>query len=194
MFSNIEIEAKVLLSEADYKKVYKSLGMNESMSYTQTNYYIESKDHVLKSNDIALRIRQKKGEYVLTLKTPLSEGLLEKNQSLLPKEAEGMIENNVFPEGEIKEFLEILDIDVSDLIVLAKLTTNRTEILNDKDEEEISLDINTYGKKVDYELEVDKSAMALAEKKVDEILSPLGIKYEFNTKSKATRALTAFDK
>jgi uncharacterized protein YjbK len=189
MFSNIEIEAKVLLSKKDYQRVYESLHLTPEMTSVQTNYYVESKDNILKENDIALRIREKKGEYVFTLKTPLSEGLLEKNQTLKEKEAEDMIKNDKFPEGEIKEFLEILDIDVSKLVVMAKLTTKRAEIDNETDEEEISLDENTYGSQVDYELEVDKSAMALAQQRVDSILAPLGIKYTFNKLSKATRAL-----
>ncbi len=190
MYSNIEIEAKVLLSKGDYEKVYKSLNMDYSSSYTQVNYYIDSKDSSLKKNDVALRIREKKGDYVLTMKTPLSEGLLEKNQSLKVKEALEMINLNKFPEGEVKEFLEILDIDTSKLVVLAKLTTLRNEIENSAEDEIISLDENTYGNKVDYELEVDKSGMALAQKKVEEILKPLGIKYELNTLSKASRALS----
>ena len=194
MYSNIEIEAKVLLSKSDYEKVYKSLNMDYANSYTQVNYYIESKDHVLKANDIVLRIREKKGEYILTLKTPLSEGLLEKNQNLRAKDALEMISLNKFPEGEIKSFLEVLDIDTDKLIVLARLTTLRTEIENTSEEETISLDSNTYGNKVDYELEVDKSGMALARQKAEDILKPLGIKYEFNTRSKAQRALAEADK
>ncbi|MCI2069137.1 MAG: CYTH domain-containing protein [Bacilli bacterium] len=189
MYSNIEIEAKVLLTKEEYEKVYASLRMNDSMTHSQTNFYIDSKDRTLKNNGVALRIREKKGEYVLTMKTPLSEGLLEKNQALKDKEAMSMINLNRFPEGEIKEFLEVLDIDTSTLVVLAKLTTLRTEIDNPNEEEEISLDENTYGHKVDYELEVDKSAMALAEEKVKEILEPLKIKYTLNKCSKASRAL-----
>jgi uncharacterized protein YjbK len=191
MQSNIEIEAKVLLTKEQYDKVYKALGMNPSMSYSQTNFYIDSKDRVLKNNDVALRIREKKGTYVLTLKTPMSEGLLEKNQELNAQEAMEMITDNLFPEGDIKEFLEILDIDTSKLVVLAKLTTLRTEKDSEAEEEEISLDQNTYGKHVDYELEVDKSAMALAQQKIAEILDPLKIKYALNHLSKASRALGA---
>lgn len=194
MYSNIEIEAKVLLSKYDYEKVYKALNMDYASSYTQVNYYIESKDSILKKNDVALSIREKKGEYVLTLKTPLSEGLLEKKQSLRPKEALEMISLNRFPLGGIREFLEILDIDTDTLFVKAKLTTLRSEIENPSDEEIISMDSNTYGNKVDYELEVDKSAMILAKQRIDSILRPLGIDYEFNTKSKGKRALEEIEK
>src|SRR5574344_1500630 len=79
MFSNIEIEAKVLLTKSEYDKVYESLNMKPDQTYAQTNFYIDSPERILKDVDVALRIREKKGKYVLTMKTPLSEGLLEKN-------------------------------------------------------------------------------------------------------------------
>ncbi len=189
MFSNIEIEAKVLLTKSEYDKVYESLNMKPDQTYAQTNFYIDSPERILKDVDVALRIREKKGKYVLTMKTPLSEGLLEKNQELNDREALEMINVNNFPEGEVKEFLESLDVDTSALKVLAKLTTIRTEITNEKEEEVISLDENTYGNKVDYELEIDKSAMALAQKKAEDILLPLGIKPVFNHISKGARAM-----
>lgn len=190
MNNNIEIEAKALLSRDDYNKVYAYLGINDTMSHVQTNFYIDSKERVLKKNDVALRIRETLGRYVLTMKTPMSEGLLEKNQELKEKEALEMINLNKFPIGDVYNFLEVLDIDPSQLVVLASLSTKRAGI--DKGEEEISLDINTYGSKVDYELEVDSSAMALAEKRINEILTPLGIKYTINNQSKQARALAAF--
>lgn len=194
MISNIEIEAKVLLSKEDYAKVEKSLNLNDDNAYTQVNYYIDSKDRILKKNDIALRIREKKGVYVMTLKTPLSEGLLEKNQDLSAKEALEMINLNRFPKGAIQEFIETFDIDVSDLIVLARMTTLRNEINNTDKDETISLDMNTYGNHVDFELEVDETSMDNAEKRVEEILKPLGIKYDLNHLNKSTRAIAAAEK
>ena len=85
MSNNIEIEAKVILSRQDYKKVFDTLKTKITDTHTQTNFYIDSQDRVLKKNDIALRIREYNRTYVLTCKTPLSEGLLEKNQELSEK-------------------------------------------------------------------------------------------------------------
>jgi uncharacterized protein YjbK len=189
MISNIEIEAKVLLSKEQYDKVYKSLNFKDDNAYTQVNYYIDSKDRTLKENDVALRIREKKGVYVLTLKTPLHEGLLEKNQELSAKEALEMIHMNNFPNGDIQKFLETLDIDTSSLVVLATMTTLRNRIDNLEEDEELSLDVNRYGDKVDYELEVDRSAMSLAEERIAQILQPLKIKYTLNHQSKSSRAI-----
>jgi uncharacterized protein YjbK len=194
MISNIEIEAKVLLKKEDYEKLSAYLGVSDANSYTQVNYYIDSKSRVLKANDIALRIREKRGSYEMTLKTPLSEGLLEKNQDLSAKEALEMINLNHFPSGEIKEFLEIFDIDTADLVILAKMTTLRSELKNTENDETISLDMNSYGGTVDFELEVDETSMASAEKKVDEIMKANHISYKMNPLSKATRALTLAEK
>ena len=189
MSNNIEIEAKVILSRQDYKKVFDTLKTKITDTHTQTNFYIDSQDRVLKKNDIALRIREYNRTYVLTCKTPLSEGLLEKNQELSEKVALEMINLNRFPSGGIQDFLELLDIDVSNLEVLASLTTRRNELTIDSSK--ISLDENTYGNKVDYEIEVEDSAMKLAEDRIEEILKPLGITYSLNKVSKQMRAIKA---
>lgn len=191
MNNNVEIEAKVLLTKKQYLKVYDSFRANKGIEIiNQTNFYIDSKDRTLRENEIALRIREKKDEYILTVKTPMSEGLLEKNQTLTSAEALDMIEFNKFPVGEVSAFLELLDVDLSALVVLAKMSTKRTTLKKDDVRERISLDVNTYGNKVDYELEVDKTAMALAEKRIAEILNPLNIDYTINKTSKQTRALS----
>lgn len=192
MSNNIEIEAKVLLSREDYLNVYSTLKAQIVDSHTQTNYYIDSKDRVLKSNDIALRIREYNKTYVLTCKTPLSEGLLEKNQELKDREALDMINLNVFPKGGIQDFLELLDIDISKLEVLTSLTTRRSEVHIDSSI--ISLDENTYGDNIDYELEVEDSAMIVAEERIKSILEPLKIKYVLNRASKQMRAISAIKK
>ena len=189
MSNNIEIEAKVILSRQDYKKVFDTLKTKITDTHTQTNFYIDSQDRVLKKNDIALRIREYNRTYVLTCKTPLSEGLLEKNQELSEKVALEMINLNRFPSRGIQDFLELLDIDVSNLEVLASLTTRRNELSIDSSK--ISLDENTYGNKVDYEIEVEDSAMKLAEDRIEEILKPLGITYSLNKVSKQMRAIKA---
>ncbi len=190
MNNNIEIEAKVLLSKRDYEKVLTNIvGTKYKDQFIQTNHYIDSKDRILKKQNIALRVRELKGTYTLTLKTPLAEGLLEKNQNLSPAEAYDMINYNKFPEGEIADFLELLDVDIGTLEKLATLATKRVEC-NYKTGL-LALDENSYCNKVDYELEMEESSMIQAKELIDEILSGLGIKYEFNSVSKQYRAITA---
>lgn len=191
MNNNIEIEAKVLLTREQYLAVIKVLNVDPKSQFIQTNHYIDSQDRDLKKQNIALRIRDLKGEYTLTLKTPLAEGLLEKNQTLTPSEAYDMINHNHFPEGEIADFLDLLDVNISELRILATLTTKRIEY-NYKSGL-LALDENTYSGQTDYELEMEESSMAQARDLIDEILSNLKIKYEFNYVSKQSRAISARD-
>lgn len=193
MNNNIEIEAKVLLSKDDYDKVLKNIiGSKYKDQFIQTNHYIDSPDRILKKQNIALRIRELKGNYTLTLKTPLSEGLLEKNQNLTPSQAYDMINFNKFPSGEIEDFLELLDVETSSLKKLATLATKRIEY--EYKTGLLALDENSYNNMVDYELEMEDSSMAQAKELVVEILESLNIKYSFNTISKQARAINAMSK
>ena len=189
MSNNIEIEAKVLLSHREYLKVVESLGFKPEDQFTQTNHYIDSKERDLKANGIALRIREKSDEIVLTLKTPLAEGLLEKNQTLTKEESDKMINENVFPKGPIADFLEILDVNVDSLQVLATLVTNRYE--KPFKTGKVALDENLYSDMVDYELEMEESAIMNARALIKEILDPLNIHHDYTTLSKQPRAFTA---
>ena len=177
MSNNIEIEAKVLLSHREYLKVVESLEFKPEDQFTQTNHYIDSKERDLKANGIALRIREKSDEIVLTLKTPLAEGLLEKNQTLTKEESDKMINENVFPKGPIADFLEILDVNVDSLQVLATLVTNRYE--KPFKTGKVALDENLYSDMVDYELEMEESAIMNARALIKEILDPLNIHHDY---------------
>ncbi len=189
MASNkIEIEAKILLSKKDYERLVGKLGFGEK-EIVQTNYYRDSKDRRLKKYGMVLRLRKTGEQYVLTRKAPLSEGLLEKNQSLTAKEAKSLIEHNVFPRGDIADFLNTLHLPASNLSVLAELTTNRREATYKDTELDISK--NEYGKHVDYELECDSDSAVKSQNTLQEICSNFDITFKLNTLSKETRAINA---
>ena len=101
MNSNIEIEAKVLLLKDEYDTIIRELQLDKYRKITQTNHYIDTPDSFLKRNGIALRVREKNQEFVLTLKTPLSEGLLEKNDSISWRDFDLLQDEGIFPEGGI---------------------------------------------------------------------------------------------
>lgn len=192
MNNNIEIEAKVLLTKEQYVKVMKAMHLNINDQFVQTNYYIDSNQRILKKQNIALRVRELKGNYTLTLKTPMAEGLLEKNQTLSAVEFYDFVHSNKFPEGDVADFLELLDVEIKDLIILAILQTKRYEYPYKS--ASLALDENSYNGKVDYELELEDSSMALAREKVQEILNGLDIKFEFNHVSKQARAMSTISK
>jgi uncharacterized protein YjbK len=186
--NNIEIEAKILLSEADYDKVITKLDFSTA-NLVQTNYYLDSADRILKKYGMVLRIRQTGVKFVLTMKAPLAEGLLEKNQILSQKDADGMIKTGVFPEGEIGGFLDILHIDKATLKILAVLTTDRKAITYEGTEVNVSK--NTYSNITDYEMECDSDSALKSQNTLKEICLDLGIEFVLNNVSKENRAITA---
>lgn len=190
MANAVEIESKILIDEKEYKKLAEKLPFNEP--YLQTNWYIDSDDRILENGSIrtGMRIRNVNGEFILTLKAPLAEGKLEKDQYLSVTEAEKMIKENIFPEGEIKDFVsEYLDIDTSKLKTLAHMETERRRCAYGN--VRLALDRNTYLGNTDYEFEVDADSIDHAEAAAKEILK--GYKFTFNKLSKQRRCMAALE-
>lgn len=191
MANAVEIESKVLIDEKEYAHLEKKYEFGPSIE--QTNWYIDSDDRILEKSteNLRLRIRFSNGEYRLSLKAPLGEGLLDKEELLSPSEAEGMISKNVFPEGAVKDFLsDFLDVDVTKLKTLAKMVTVRRTAFVDG--VRIDIDKNTYGDVTDYELEADSDSIETSKKAIKAILK--GKKVVFNEKSKQARAMAALAK
>ena len=129
MATNIEIEAKVLITKEEYLRVIKFYKKENGTRIDQTNYYIDTDDLFLKKFGIGLRIREK-GYFTLNLKAPMAEGLLEKKESITKEQYEDFKNNGVFPTGDIKNFLLMLDVDVTKLKIQTSLFTERIEIDN----------------------------------------------------------------
>ncbi|MFA6586510.1 MAG: CYTH domain-containing protein [Bacilli bacterium] len=191
MASNkIEIESKVLLSKEDYERVLSRVDFG-GKTKIQDNYYLDTPDLFLKKYGITLRLRHRDG-YKLTLKAPLSEGLLQKDQILDEDEAKELIDKNVFPEGDINYFIQNLHLDPKELKVLAELTTVRKETLYKGNP--INVSKNTYSGKTDYELEADADSEATSKKVLQDLCLELDIAFKINDKSKEERAITEAQK
>ena len=190
MSNAIEIEAKALVSQDDYRKLSKLFP--SSPRYTQTNYYIDSDDRILNKEGIALRIREKDGNYELTLKTPLSQGLLEKNTPITKAQFEEFRDHNVFPKGDLVRFLTMLDIDINTLKILTSLTTDRIDV--EYEGGLLSIDRNTYSGKTDYEIEFEYNNLGGAENIRSTLFHKNGIKAPFSKASKTRRAMEALEK
>lgn len=191
MSTNIEIESKVLLTKDDFEKVLDALRADRYKRIKQVNHYIDSEDQALRRLGCALRIREK-DDFVLTLKAPLSEGLLEKSQTISWRQYDRLAKNNIFPDGDIKNFLEILGIKIEDLKILTSLTTDRIEI--PYKEGLLSLDTNVYSGNTDYELEMEQTSIQYAEECLQEICALANVPCVFNTFSKQARAMNALKK
>ena len=186
MSNAIEIEAKVLLPKEDYQKIVKLFP--NSPRYVQTNYYIDNDAHGLAKAGIALRIREKAGQMELTLKTPLSQGLLEKSTPISMNDFASFRDFNEFPEGDLKRFLTMLDFDVKELKILTSLSTERIDVAYEGGL--LSIDRNTYNGQVDYEVEFEFNNLEGAKRILGQFLEDHGVKAEFSEMSKTRRAMS----
>ena len=193
MATNIEIEAKVLINEDDYNRVLKFYKKEELQKVTQLNYYIDTDDLLLKQFGISLRIRQK-DFFVLNMKAPLQEGLLEKKESISEKEFDNFKNNGVFPNGSIKNLLLMFGVDITKLKIQTTLKTERIVIENFSDNEVFAIDKNYYNGLIDYELELEGTSLERAKNSLKERCEELNIDFVENAKSKQVRAMETIKK
>ena len=125
MATNIEIEAKVLINKDEYNRIVRKLQKNILKDKVQVNYYIDTKDYQLKNAGIGLRVRALNNEYVMTLKVPMSEGLLEKNTTLKDEEFIALTIKGFIPENDTTEFVRMLGFEPNDLIVLKQIMVRK---------------------------------------------------------------------
>lgn len=194
MATNIEIEAKVLITEKEYNNVVSHFLNRKISEFDQINHYIETEDFQLKKIGVGLRIREKDECYTLTLKAPMAEGLLEKNEELTRLQFNSFMKRNLFPECQIKEFIKMLGVKIEDLKILTQLTTHRIDISMDDRVYVFSIDKNVYNDLVDYELEVEGPSLNKAKDMLKSICNQTNTFYKDNLKSKETRALETIKK
>lgn len=149
----MEIEAKNLLTEAEFNKLLTVFSIQQEEFISQSNHYFETKDLALKKNNCALRIREKEGKFTLTLKQQRENAVLETHQRLSLAEKNKLIEGEELVEGEVKAELTRLKIDLSTLAFLGTLKTERVEI--DYKNGLLVFDKSYYFNCIDYELEYE---------------------------------------
>lgn len=187
----IEIEAKALLNETDYKKLVEAFP--NAKSYYQTNHYIESPDRSLKKKGLSLRIREKEGYgFELTLKKELAEGRLEMNIPLSEYDFKDFSKRAVFPNTKIKMVLANEGVNIDRLRIIASLTTKRIDVPYEGGL--LSIDMNEYNGVTDYEVELEHKSQEVADSLLEGLLSKHGITYKKNVVSKTRRALDTLKK
>ena len=189
MSNNIEIEGKILVTETEFESLLKYFKRTDEDKIVQINHYIDSQDQQLRKLGFALRIREKINRYVLTLKTPLSEGLLEKDQDISKEVYKSFKYENKFPDGSIKNFLLMLGLNVDSLSIVTSLKTERYDI--DYNGGLLSLDKNTYNNIVDYEVELEETSFERAKANLKERFEKVNIEYRINHLSKQARAMNS---
>ncbi len=152
--------------------------------YVQINFYIDNQ--LRKFDDkLGLRIRYKDSQYELTLKEDYQDGKLEINQLISLDDFTSFSKENIFPEGEVKERLIQLNIDVSNLKIVGQLKTTRMDIRYKSSL--ISVDKSEYNGIIDYEVECEDSSKKAANKNIAQFLLLNDIKFKENKVSKLER-------
>lgn len=189
MATNIEIEAKALIKEEDYNKLIKEFENENAFFFDQTNYYVETKNFNLKKLGVGLRVRSINDKFVLTLKAPMSEGLLEKEENISEDQFVMFEKKNIFPECSLKDFIIMLGFDIKKLKIMAKLRTHRTQLELDEGKHILCIDRNEYNNLVDFELELEGNSLGKAKTRLEQFCIEHEIEYKDNPRSKQTRAL-----
>jgi uncharacterized protein YjbK len=187
MSTNIEIEAKILVNEKEFNQLKSLLKIDEKLKVTQTNYYVDDQKGSLRGYGFALRIRELGQTYTLTLKSPMAEGTLEKNQQINRDAYLALQQKSIFPTGLIKDFLEMFGFDTATFKIITQLTTDRYETTFDG--RHVCLDKNQYHGLVDYEIESEESSLKNAAETLKLLCEKAKIEYKPNHISKYARAI-----
>ena len=189
-----EFEARIMLTDDEYLSIvsfYMKLFPNKHF-IQNTNIYYDSEDLFLRRQGITFRhriINDVSSE--LTIKIKGKDGDTEINDKLNIAQYNLLLNNKVFPDGEVKKYLSSLPYPISEYKVIATLYNRRLEIENE--DHLLVIDKNTYGDIVDYNLEIEaKDSIDTANKRLKEYiekfhLSSINQKYQ----GKATRAIMA---
>jgi uncharacterized protein YjbK len=124
----LEIEFKNLVSKNDFQKLIDHFHVTNKELKEQTNHYFDTSSFSLKAQRSALRIRQKEDSYVLTLKQPRKDHLLESHQPVSKETLENMMAAPALPEGGIRDLISKMDVNPDLIEYLGTLTTFRAKI------------------------------------------------------------------
>lgn len=172
MRQEIEIEYKMLLTKAEYDTIRSELPF-PVQAISQTNYYFETDNFLLKQNNCALRIREKNDTYTLTLKQPNRDGILESHQTITKQEAKQLMEGHPITQNEVIKILELSNIPTDALNYYGRLTTERRQF--EQNNIVYVLDKSYYNDKVDYELEIEAPTKTTGEHAFNSILQQFNI-------------------
>ncbi|MGE7602047.1 CYTH domain-containing protein [Peribacillus sp. NPDC097675] len=173
MNQHIEIEFKNLLNEIEFNQLMDHFQIAPSTFHTQQNHYFDTANFSLKSQNSALRIREKNGQHELTLKQPASEGLLETNQTISMEMAHAFLKEGTFPKGPVRDLIMESDLHPEDFTCFGTLKTDRSEFPFQGGL--LVLDHSSYMGQEDYELEYEVTHLEDGQKKFLKLLESLQI-------------------
>lgn len=171
-----EIEYKALLSKELYEEILNKSDISEQFS--QTNHYFDTKDEILKNNNMALRIRKKENSIKLTVKHKIqgiNASYTEVTDFLDDSRMKNIIDNRVIESSVVLGYLAQNNVELTELVNYNVFTTNRAICYNT--DHVLFLDETTYANGVnDYELEVEAKTVKLCESSFSKYLAQYGLK------------------
>lgn len=190
MPEQIEIELKTLLTYEEYQRCIDYWQLHTEQAFTQSNSYFDTPDFKLKHLGCGLRIRTLANQAELTLKTPLTEGLLETTDHYSLAEIQPSLKQKTIPrQGAVARKLQSLGIELDELHLLAELTTKRYQF--NLEIGEIALDESWYHQQHDYELELEVADYTKGKLAFEKLCQQLSINYKPAT-NKIARAFQAY--
>lgn len=190
MAQEIEIEFKTRLKAEDFYVLKNALAFNDK-PIDQVNHYFETKDEQLKKAHCALRIREINGKYMLTLKQPLEEGLLETNEEISKLDAKKWLKNQATTTQEVTDILTEQGINIKELQYFGQLKTER--YLFKTNNLEYVIDHSFYLDQEDYEVEIEATSYDVGEAAFDNLIEKFNLSKEIPV-SKIERFMTAYHK
>lgn len=185
MNSNLEIEYKMLVDQADFEALRR---LYPAPAFRQENVYYDTQNGSLKERGIGMRIRDVGDRRQFTLKVKAPQG----HQELETEVAENTLKALESP--EVQAIFKPLKIE-GPFRETGRLITERAEI--DFDTGVLCLDKNEYYGKLDYELEFELKPQADLKEGLAQfqaILDQVQLTYKRNKKSKIRRCLEEKEK
>lgn len=165
-----------MLTEIEFQQLLHTFHRKQEDFFTQINHYFDTKSFSLQQKGAALRIRELPNKYELTLKLPAEIGLLEINDPLNENQVNSLLHQSLFPDGEVRNELEKMNIATNDLHLIGSLSTNRSEC--EYDEGLLVFDHSFYLGIEDYEIEYETDDFEKGNNTFQQLLTQCNIKRE----------------
>ena len=190
-----EYETRLMITEEQYFFIvtyYMNIQPNKHFLQITNHYYDTDELNLTKDQRMTLRVRiinDVKSE--LTLKIKGEDGDEEVTDGLSPKEQELLLEQNIFPYGQVRNRLMLLPYPLNKYHRITSLFNRRLEI--EFEDHILVVDKNTYEDEVDYNLEIESSVGIVHAK---QLLKEYANKFDLTLSKekyigKARRAITA---
>ena len=189
-----EYETRLMITEEQYFFIvtyYMNIQPNKHFLQITNHYYDTDELNLTKDQRMTLRVRiinDVKSE--LTLKIKGEDGDEEVTDGLNPKEQELLLEQNIFPYGQVRNRLMLLPYPLNKYHRITSLFNRRLEI--EFEDHTLVIDKNSYGDEIDYNLEIE-SKIGISHAK--ELLQEYASKFNLTLSQekyigKARRAIT----